>query len=107
MMPMSCVTNSAMHTQGVQDAHHIRRLILLVVAAIRLGREAQPTQVGRDNRVVFDECARQIPHMSPVVPKPCSMTTAGPCPPTRTWILAPLVSISRDCIPAGKGWMPS
>src|SRR3954453_6229493 len=45
--------------------------------------------------------------MSPVVPKPCSMTTAGPCPPTRTWILAPLVSISRDCMPAGKGWMPS
>src|SRR5258708_6427407 len=45
--------------------------------------------------------------MSPVVPKPCSMTTAGPCPPTRTWILAPLVSISRDSMPAGNRWMPS
>ena len=49
------------HTQGVQDAHHVRRLILLVVAAIRLRREAQPTQVGHDNHVVFDECARQMP----------------------------------------------
>src|SRR5215471_2880013 len=29
-------------------------------------------------------------HMSPVSPKPCSMTTAGPLPPTRTWIVAPL-----------------
>ena len=53
------------HTQGVQDAHHVRRLILLVVAAIRLRREAQPTQVGRDNHVVFDECARQMtPHVA-------------------------------------------
>jgi len=53
------------HAQGVQDADHVRRLILLVVAAIRLRREAQPTQVGRDNRVVFDECARQMtPHVA-------------------------------------------
>jgi hypothetical protein len=53
------------HTQGVQDAQHVRRLILLVVAAIRLRREAQPTQVGRDNHVVFDECARQMtPHVA-------------------------------------------
>jgi hypothetical protein len=53
------------HTQGVQDAHHVRRLILLVIAAIRLRREAQPTQVERDNHVVFDECARQMtPHVA-------------------------------------------
>ena len=61
-MPMSCVTNSNVGTpRGVQDAHHVRLLILLVVAAIRPRREAQPTQVGRDNHVVFDECARQMP----------------------------------------------
>src|SRR5262249_22598067 len=29
-------------------------------------------------------------HMSPVSPKPCNMTTAGPLPPTRTWIVVPL-----------------
>src|SRR3954468_6696398 len=53
------------HTQRVQDAHHVRRLILLVVAAIRLRREAQPTQVGCDNHVVFDEFARQMtPHVA-------------------------------------------
>src|SRR5262249_2106773 len=28
-------------------------------------------------------------HMSPVSPKPCSMTTAGPLPPTRTGMVAP------------------
>ncbi len=53
------------HTQGVQDAHHVCRLILLVIAAIRLRREPQPTQVERDNHVVFDECARQMtPHVT-------------------------------------------
>src|ERR1700730_5002776 len=45
--------------------------------------------------------------MSPVVPKPCSMTTAGPWPPTRTWMDVPLVSIVRVCITAGKGYTPS
>src|SRR3974377_430253 len=34
-------------------------------------------------------------HMSPVSPKPCSMTTAGPLPPTRTWSVAPLVLMFR------------
>src|SRR5258708_6154195 len=35
------------------------------MAAIRLRREAQPTQVGHDNHVVFDECAHQMtPHVA-------------------------------------------
>jgi len=34
-------------------------------------------------------------HMSPVSPKPCSMTTAGPLPPTRTWIVAPSALMFR------------
>src|SRR4029434_1996485 len=37
----------------------------LVIAGIRLRREARPTEVGRDNHVVFDECARQMtPHVA-------------------------------------------
>ena len=53
------------HAQCVQDAHDVRCLILLVVTTVRFRREAQPTQVGRDNRVVFDECARQMaPHVA-------------------------------------------
>jgi len=41
--------------------------------------------------------------MSPVSAKPCSSTTAGPCPPTRVWIVAPMVSTSWVRKPAGKG----
>src|SRR5215469_9355740 len=39
--------------------------------------------------------AATLAHMSPVSPKPCSMTTAGPLPPTRAWIVAPLALILR------------
>src|SRR5215813_12773586 len=46
-------------------------------------------------------------HMSPVSPKPCSMTTAGPCPPTRTWMVAPSVSISRVWTLDGYGATPA
>jgi len=42
-------------------------------------------------------------HMSPVSPKPCSITTAGPLPPWRTWIVAPSVWISAVRKSAGKG----
>jgi hypothetical protein len=42
-------------------------------------------------------------HMSPVSPKPCSMTTAGPWPPTLAWIVAPSVSTSSTRMPGGKG----
>jgi hypothetical protein len=91
------------HTQGVQDAHHVRRLILLVVAAIRLRREAQPTQVGRDNHVVFDECAREMtPHVARCA-EAVQHDDRRTMPADAYVDLAPLVSISRDCIPAGKG----
>jgi uracil-DNA glycosylase len=33
---------------------------------------------------VFINCVAIGAHMSPVSPKPCSMTMAGPAPPTRT-----------------------
>ncbi len=42
-------------------------------------------------------------HMSPVSPKPCSSSTAGPWPPKRTWIVAPSVLISRTWKLAGNG----
>src|SRR5215467_13895593 len=42
--------------------------------------------------------------MSPVSPKPCSITTAGPVPPTRTKYFVPLVSIIWVRKPAGNGW---
>src|SRR5262245_44912945 len=42
--------------------------------------------------------------MSPVSPKPCSMTTAGPAPPIRTCRLVPLVSTIWVRKPDGKGW---
>src|SRR5258708_2465850 len=44
-------------------------------------------------------------HMSPVSPKPCSSTTAGPPPPTRLWNLASTALISWIRKPAGKGWI--
>src|SRR3989442_454637 len=42
-------------------------------------------------------------HMSPVSPNPCSRTTAGPLPPTRTYKLVPLVVITCERKPAGNG----
>ena len=95
MLPMSCVTSSAFcDLQRVEHARDVVRLLLLVVAAVRLRREPHAAQVGHDDRVVFDERRRERPHMSPVSPKPCSITTAGPEPPTRTWMLAPSVGMS-------------
>jgi len=42
--------------------------------------------------------------MSPLSPNPCSMTTAGPLPPIRTWIVAPFVAMSSVRKLRGKGW---
>src|SRR5258705_13319937 len=42
-------------------------------------------------------------HMSPVSPKPCSNTTAGPCPPTRTYSSVPLVLMVWVLNDAGNG----
>src|SRR5882724_7844237 len=42
-------------------------------------------------------------HMSPVLPKPWISTTAGPCPPTRTWIVASAFTTCKLRKPAGKG----
>src|SRR5262245_12674883 len=41
--------------------------------------------------------------MSPVSPKPCNITTAGPCPPTRTKIVALSVLIFSVWKPGGNG----
>src|SRR5476651_2307609 len=45
------------------------------------------------------------PHMSPVSAKPCSRTTAGPCPPIRVWSATLPSSISWTLKPVGKGWI--
>src|SRR5471030_2423280 len=45
------------------------------------------------------------PHMSPVSAKPCSRTTAGPCPPIRVWSVTLPSSISWTLKPEGKGWI--
>src|SRR6185437_13381204 len=42
--------------------------------------------------------------MSPVSPKPCNIRTAGPWPPTRTWIVASGVLTSAIRKLAGNGW---
>ena len=60
-----------------------------------MGGEPHAAQVGHDR-----PCDRALSsaasgaHMSPVSAKPCSSRTAGPCPPTRVWMVAPLVSMS-------------
>src|SRR5690349_5602100 len=41
--------------------------------------------------------------MSPVSAKPCRSTTAGPCPPTRTCSVTPLIEIRSILKEAGKG----
>jgi hypothetical protein len=41
--------------------------------------------------------------MSPLSPKPWSKTTAGPLPPTRTWIVAPGTAMSETWNAGGKG----
>ncbi len=42
-------------------------------------------------------------HMSPVSPKPCSSSTAGPWPPTRTYCVPPVTGICCMLKLAGKG----
>src|SRR5207302_612548 len=42
-------------------------------------------------------------HMSPVLPKPWISTTAGPCPPTRTLIVASAFTTCELRKSAGKG----
>src|SRR5882724_6820384 len=42
-------------------------------------------------------------HMSPVLPKPWISTTAGPWPPTRTWIVASAFTTCELRKSAGKG----
>src|SRR4029077_9719302 len=51
----------------------------------------------------FTSAAANGAHMSPVSPKPCSITTAGPFPPTRTWIVAPSVLMPSVWKPGGNG----
>ena len=46
-------------------------------------------------------------HMSPVSPKPWISTTAGPLPPTRTWMVAPSVATSCVLKDDGKAGTPA
>ena len=77
----------------LQRVHHLRdvaRLRLLLVSALWMGREADASQVGNDHLVLADERRRdRRPHVAGVAEAMDRRTTAGPWPPTRTWIVAP------------------
>jgi len=81
-------------TELVEHARHIAGLGFLVIAAGGMRREPHPPQVRNDDHMVMRQRRGEgAPHVAGVA-EAVRMTTAGPWPPTRTWIVAPSVSIS-------------
>ena len=103
MLPMSWVTKSAWSapTASITPATSPPCVFLSYPAG---GLEESPSPRRSGTMTVWSAASRAASgaHMSPVVPKPCSNTTAGPLPPTRVWIVAPLASISRISKAPGK-----
>ena len=94
----------AIDLQSVHDARDVAGLRLLVIAARRMRRQTDAAQIGNNNGAIFPSAAATGAHMSPVSPKPCSMTTAGPWPPIRTWMVAPSVLTFRVRKLRGNDW---
>ena len=77
------------------------RLVLLVEAAGGIARQAHAAQVRHDHRVVARQVGRQRrPHVAGLAIA-VQQHDGGPVPPTRTWIVVPLVAISWVRKPAG------
>ena len=70
--------------QRIHHAGDVQRLILLGVAGVRMSREPHAAQIRHDHQMAGHQLGGSGAHMSPVSPKPCSRTTAGPLPPIWT-----------------------